>query len=117
MELKEIIKRSKAIRQAYHRLEEKHHGSKWTVDEDLLALSNDIGNLDRLVMTREGRYYDETPYHLEQKLAENIWWLLELSQRLNIDIEKEIGEFLSSTEKQLGIKSEKEKNDEKNNRD
>ena len=38
-------------------------------------------------MTKEGRYYDETPYQLSEKLAENIWWLIELSQRLNIDIE------------------------------
>ena len=39
-------------------------------------------------MTRKGRYYDETPYQLEEKLAENIWWLIELANRLNVDIEK-----------------------------
>ena len=44
MELQELVERSWAIRQAYHDLEVKHHDSKWTVEEDLLALSNDIGN-------------------------------------------------------------------------
>lgn len=73
MELQELVERSWAIRQAYHELEVKHHDSKWTVEEDLLALSNDIGNFQRLVMTKQGRYYDETPYTLEQKLSENIW--------------------------------------------
>ena len=99
----ELISRSTAIRQAYHELEIKHHDSKWTVEEDLLALSNDIGNLQRLVMTKLGRYYDETPYTLEQKLAENIWWLLELADRLDVDIQTEMETFLSKKEKQLHI--------------
>ncbi len=56
MKLNELVKRSQLIRQAYHTLEKEHHGSEWTINEDLLALSNDIGNLDRLIMTKEGRY-------------------------------------------------------------
>ena len=83
----------------YHDLEVKHHDSKWTVEEDLLALSNDIGNFQRLVMTKQGRYYDETPYTLEHKLSENIWWLVELSQRLDIDIQTEMANFLSDKRK------------------
>ena len=52
--LARIVDRSWAIRQAYHNLEVKYHDSKWTVEEDLLALSNDIGNFLRLVMTKQG---------------------------------------------------------------
>lgn len=74
-------------------------------EEDPLALSNDIGNFQRLVMTKQGRYYDETPYTLEQKLSENIWWLLELSQRLDIDILTEMENFLSDKEKQLNVRT------------
>ena len=95
------------IRQAYHNLEVKYHDSKWTVEEDLLALSNDIGNFQRLVMTKQGRYYDETPNTLERKLSENIWWLVELSQRLDVDILTEMENFLSDKEKQLNIKTRK----------
>lgn len=101
--MKEIMKRSIAIREAYHKLEEANHGSRWSIEEDLLALSNDIGNLQRLVMTKQGRYYDETPYRLESKLAENIWWLLELANRLDIDVEAEMEEFLSEKEELLDI--------------
>lgn len=108
MDLQEVVERSWAIRQAYHELEVKHHDSKWTVEEDLLALSNDIGNFQRLVMTQQGRYYDETLYILEQKLSENIWWLVELSQRLDIDILTEMANFLSDKEKQLNIKTRKQ---------
>ena len=99
-----LIQRCQVIREAYHELEIKHHGKAWSIEEDLLALSNDIGNLNRLVMTRKGRYYDETPYHLEQKLAENIWWLIELAGRLEVDIAQEVESFLTAKEKQLSIK-------------
>lgn len=99
----ELLQRSQSIWNAYHNLEINHHGEKWSIEEDLLALSNDIGNLNRLVMTRKGRYYDETPYQLEEKLAENIWWLIELANRLNVDIEKEMESFLSEKEQLLKI--------------
>ncbi|AAL00275.1 hypothetical protein TKY121773_15170 [Streptococcus pneumoniae] len=59
------------------------------------------------MMTKQGRYYDETPYTLEQKLSENIWWLLELSQRLDIDILTEMENFLSDKEKQLNVRTRK----------
>ena len=107
MDLQELVERSWAIRQAYHELEVKYHDSKWTIGEDLLALSNDIGNFQRLVMTKQGRYYDETPYTLERKLSENVWWLVELSQCLDIDIQTEMANFLSDKEKQLNIKTRK----------
>ncbi|MDM5145793.1 hypothetical protein ICE98_02928 [Lactococcus lactis] len=64
-----------------------------------MALSNDIGNLNRLVMTKFERYYDETSDTLEGKIAENIWWLIELSDRLDVDIEKELEKFLIVKEK------------------
>ena len=105
MDLQELVDRSWAIRQAYHNLEVKYHDSKWTVEEDLLALSNDIGNFLRLVMRKQGRYYEEIPHTLEQKLSENIWWLIELSQRLDVDILTEMENFLSDKEKQLNIKT------------
>ena len=102
---KETIERCRAIRRAYRELELKHHDKEWSIEEDLLALTNDIGNMNRLIMTKQGRYYDETPYHLEHKLAENIWWLIELANRLDIDIQKEMETFLAQKEELLGIKN------------
>lgn len=67
-------------------------------------MTNDIGNMNRLIMTKQGRYYDETPYSLAHKMAENIWWLIELADRLDIDIQKEMETFLTQKEELLGIK-------------
>ncbi|MGT2704483.1 MazG-like protein [Streptococcus rubneri] len=44
---------------------------------------------------------------MEHKLSENIWWLVELSQRLEIDILTEMENFLSDKEKQLNIQTRK----------
>ncbi|CYU49474.1 MazG-like protein [Streptococcus suis] len=100
----ETIDRCLAVRKAYRELELKYHDKEWSIEEDLLALSNDIGNMNRLIMTKQGRYYDETPYTLEHKIAENIWWLIELADRLDIDIQKEMETFLTQKEELLGIK-------------
>ena len=67
-------------------------------------MTNDIGNMNRLIMTKQGRYYDETPYSLAHKMAENIWWLIELADRLDIDIQKEMETFLTQKEELVGIK-------------
>ena len=101
---KETIDRCRSIRIAYRELEIKHHEKEWSIEEDLLALTNDIGNMHRLIMTKQGRYYDETPYKLEHKLAENIWWLMELADRLGIDINNEMETFLAEKEELLRIK-------------
>lgn len=100
----ETIDRCLAVRKAYRELELKYHDKEWSIEEDLLALTNDIGNMNRLIMTKQGRYYDETPYSLEHKMAENIWWLIELADRLDIDIQKEMETFLTQKEELLGIK-------------
>lgn len=107
MSLAEIMQRSQSIRAAYHQLEKQHHGSEWTIEEDLLAMTNDVGNLVRLVMTKRGRYHDEPPYQLESKLAELIWWAVELSQRLDIDLQEALEQFLSDKEQLLKINDHK----------
>ncbi len=98
----DLLRRCQDVRRAYRELEIKHHDKEWSIDEDLLALTNDIGNMNRLIMTKQGRYYDETPYTLEHKMAENIWWLIELADRLDIDIQKEMETFFSSKRRVIG---------------
>lgn len=47
------------------------------------------------------------PTHWNKNFQENIWWLLELSQRLDIDILTEMENFLSDKEKQLNVRTRK----------
>jgi hypothetical protein len=101
--LDEIIERSLALREKYHALELIHHGSKWTVEEDALAFLTDAGLVGRYTMSQQKRWpASQTGTELEHKLGENIWWLIVLAERMDIDIKIALNGFLSKTESLLG---------------
>src|SRR5689334_18491838 len=97
------VARSQKIRDIYHRLELKHHGSEWTIAEDALAFLTDAGLVGRLTMAQQGRWPrgDESAHELEHKLGECIWWLIVLAERMEIDAERALEAFLTRTEQQL----------------
>jgi NTP pyrophosphatase (non-canonical NTP hydrolase) len=100
--LKEIIRRSLEIRKQYHALELSHHGSTWTVEEDALAFLTDAALVGRNTMSQQRRWPKaNTDTELKHKLGESIWWLIVLAERMEIDAEEAVGEFLSKTEKLL----------------
>ena len=100
----EAVSRSLKIRELYHELELKHHGSEWTVEEDALAFLTDAGLVGRLTMSQQGRWPagKDAKGELEHKLGESIWWLVVLADRMEIDIQDVLGKFLTKTEKLLG---------------
>src|SRR6478752_4478538 len=101
--LGKAVTRARKIRESYHQLELKHHGSKWTVEEDALAFLTDAGLVGRLTMAQQGRWpvEKEAATELEHKLGECIWWLMVLAERMEIDVERALEAFLSTTEQQL----------------
>lgn len=99
MELKALIKRSKEIRESYHHLERQHHGSIWTVAEDALAFLTDAALVGRHTMSQQQRWpAKNTEAELEHKLGECIWWLTVLAERMDLDIEQAVEQFLTKTE-------------------
>jgi NTP pyrophosphatase (non-canonical NTP hydrolase) len=102
MDIKQVIERSKKIRAAYHQLEKQHHNSEWTVEEDALAFLTDAGLVGRHTMSQQKRWpANNTDTELEHKLGECIWWLTVLADRMDIDIEEAVENFLTKTEKLL----------------
>jgi hypothetical protein len=103
LNLDEIISRAKKIRTRYHELELKHHGSKWSVEEDALAFLTDAGLVGRLTMSQQGRWPlgERTNEELSHKLGESIWWLIILADRMEVDIKESIEGFLSRTQELL----------------
>ncbi|WP_415534776.1 hypothetical protein [Dehalobacter sp. 4CP] len=71
-----------------------------TVEEDALTFLTDTDLVVRLTMSQQGRWptNGETVSELEHKLGECIWWLIILTERMNIDISEALEEFLSKTE-------------------
>jgi len=99
----EITARSLKIRELYHQLELELHGSEWTVEEDALAFLTDAGLVGRLTMAQQSRWPagKDSGEQLSHKLGENIWWLIVLADRMNVDINAALDGFLTKTEKLL----------------
>jgi NTP pyrophosphatase (non-canonical NTP hydrolase) len=89
MDLADAGARAARVRGLYHQLEERLEGSAWSARDDMLGLTNDVGALARLVMASEGRWKPEgeVPELLADKLAECLWWILVLGERLDIDLD------------------------------
>lgn len=95
MELELVQKKSKEIRKLYHDLEVKYHGSEWSVEEDALAFLTDAGLVGRLTMDNQGRWPSEDTDKLGSKIGECVWWLAVLSERMGLNFEKCVVEFLN----------------------
>jgi len=99
----ELVERSLEIREKYHGIELKEHGSQWTVEEDALAFLTDAALVGRLTMDNQGRWPKgvSSGTELENKLGESIWWLVVLANRMDIDLQNAVQNFLDKTEKNL----------------
>jgi NTP pyrophosphatase (non-canonical NTP hydrolase) len=97
--------RAMRIRKLYHQLEEQNHKTIWTTEEDMLAFVSDVGILARLVMATEGRWIHggDINTELKDKVAECLWWLLVLSDRLSIDITHEYNSFIDKIDTELDV--------------
>jgi hypothetical protein len=103
LDLKEISERALKIREQYHQLEKKDHGTEWTVEKDALAFLTDAGLVGRFAMSQQGTWLKEnTDAELKHKLGECIWWLTVLADRMDMDINESVDHFLTKTEKLLG---------------
>ncbi|PTQ83797.1 hypothetical protein C8U37_11266 [Trichococcus patagoniensis] len=103
--IKQAAERSNKIRDHYHSLERKHHGSEWSVEEDALAFLTDAGLVGRLTMAQQGRWPvgESEDAGLEHKIGECMWWLMVLADRMDIDGEEALEKFLSTTEQRFGL--------------
>ena len=100
MELTEASDLARRVRRLYHQLEDSHEGSPWGVKDEMLGLVNDVGTVSRLVMASEGQWVPagDVPALLEEKLAECLWWILVLADRLDVDIDAAYASTLGDVE-------------------
>lgn len=99
----EAMARALKIRARYHELEQQHHGSDWTIEEDALAFLSDAGLVGRLTMAQQGRWPKgaDSKAELAHKLGECMWWLMVLADRMDMDSPSLLADFLGKTEKLL----------------
>ncbi len=102
--IKESQERATAIRNEYHKLEEKYHDSKWSISEDALAFMTDAGLVARAVMDVDERWpLGDTSIDLEDKIGECIWWLNVIAERADVDTSVAVEKFLNKMESKFDL--------------
>ena len=102
MNLQDVTEQSLDIRAKYHRLEEIHHGSRWSVEEDALAFLTDAGLVGRYLMAQQSRWPSESADELAFKIGESTWWLAVLAERAGLSYEECVRGFLEQKQEQFG---------------
>jgi NTP pyrophosphatase (non-canonical NTP hydrolase) len=88
MNLKEIVEKSIASKEEYAQFEKTHYGREWTQEEIYVALVSDIGDLGRLVLSKEGvENIADVEKKLKHELGECLWGIAALAGKYNIDLE------------------------------
>jgi len=78
-----------AVRAMYEVLEERLNGRTWSMHELMIGFSNDVGHIGRLLLAHDGTWAidGDVDAELRHKLAESMWWLFVLADRLDIDLD------------------------------
>jgi hypothetical protein len=81
--------RALAVRALYEVLEERFNGKTWSMHELMIGFSSDVGYIGRLLLAHDGTWPIDADVEaeLEHKLAESMWWLFVLADKLDIDLD------------------------------
>jgi NTP pyrophosphatase (non-canonical NTP hydrolase) len=102
MTLEEAQKRAVAIRELYSQFEARHYGREWSTEEIMLGFVGDVGDLAKLVQGAAGiRATTDLDEKLTHELADCLWSLLVLSDRLGVDLEQAFTATMSDIERNL----------------
>lgn len=79
-----------AVRAMYEVLEERFNGKTWSLHELMIGFSNDVGYIGRLLLAHDGTWAidGDTDAELRHKLAESMWWLFVLADKLHVDLDE-----------------------------
>lgn len=91
MHLEDIIARARHIRSLYENYERENYGREWSTAEIALGLMGDLGDLAKLIQAHLGIRgalpQQEIKTKLSHELADCLWSILVLSDKLQIDLE------------------------------
>lgn len=80
--------RALEVRALYEVLEQRFNGKVWSLHELMIGFSNDVGTIGRLILAHDGTWGidGDVDGQLQHKLAESLWWIFVLADRLDIDM-------------------------------
>ncbi|OZF39371.1 hypothetical protein CH294_06595 [Rhodococcus sp. 14-2483-1-1] len=90
--------RALEVRALYEILEQRFNGKVWSMHELMLGFTNDVGTIGRLILAHDGTWDidGDVDDQLKHKLAECLWWIFVLSDRLDIDMTQAFASTMDS---------------------
>lgn len=78
------------VRAMYEVLEQRFNGKTWSLHELMIGFSNDAGYVGRLLLAHDKTWPidGDANAELRHKLAESMWWLFVLADKLDIDLDE-----------------------------
>ncbi len=109
MHLNDIIARARHIRSLYEKYERETYGREWSTAEFALGLVVDIGDLAKLIQAslgvRGSLSEQELDAKLSHELADCLWAILVLADKLQINLGDAFVATMDEVEARLGSKS------------
>jgi NTP pyrophosphatase (non-canonical NTP hydrolase) len=89
MDLEEMSERAGQVRRRFAEFETRTHGAEWTIDDLVLGLVTDVGDLAAAVQRVEGRRpgTGTDPRHaLRHELSDCLWSILVIARHFDVDL-------------------------------
>jgi NTP pyrophosphatase (non-canonical NTP hydrolase) len=107
LNLDDIRRRAIAVRAGYDELNRREGRREWDTRDYMLGFVGDVGDLAKLVTAADGaRAAVDLPGALEHELADCLWSVVILADRLNIDLEDAFGRTMNDLEAYIAARSE-----------
>lgn len=93
------------LNRLYEELETRLYGRPWTVEELMLGLVGDIGDLAKLIQANEGvRSIDNHKSKLGHELSDCLWSIIVLANKCGVDLEFEFSKNIQELTKHVSEK-------------
>lgn len=102
MDIGQLIKRAKEVRQKYAELELKKYGKNWDINHSAAGFVGDVGDLMKLITAKQGlRDTEDVDEKLADELSECLYFIFIIADRLGIDIGKSFLNKMDKIEKKI----------------
>lgn len=102
MEFSKIIERAKEVRVLCSQLETKKYGKEWVPNQIAQGFVGDVGDLMKLVMSKEGvRDIENSDEKFEHELSDCLWSIIVLADKYHVNLEESFISSMSLLEKRV----------------
>lgn len=102
MDFSKVIERAMEVRSFYSELEMKKYGKEWTTAQVAQGFVGDVGDLMKLVTSKEGvREIENVDEKLSHELSDCLWSVIILADEFKVDLEKSFISNMDLLEKRI----------------